>query len=111
MSSYALINSISQAKNSNANIQVYIALDKQLKAIKLTEDQQKSVSDDLNAQNDALTQSVKALRSQLTAINNQMAIPAKDLYMQMSVINIQSAINYLILAGDFSWRFSWRFNF
>ncbi|MFV9924717.1 MAG: hypothetical protein AB8U93_03245 [Francisella endosymbiont of Hyalomma scupense] len=100
LSSYALINSISQAKNSNANIQAYIALDKQLKAIKSTQDQQKNISDDLSAQNDALTQSVKALQSQLITINNQMAIPAKDLYMQMSVINIQSAINYLILAKD-----------
>ena len=100
LSSYALINSISQAKNSNANVQVYTAFYKQLKAIKSTQDQQKSISDDLSAQNDALTQSVKALQSQLTTINNQMAIPAKDLYMQMSVINIQSAINYLILAKD-----------
>ncbi|ALB01395.1 membrane protein [Francisella persica ATCC VR-331] len=100
MSSYALINSISQSKNSNANFQAYTALDKQFKAIKSTQDQQKNISDDLNAQNDTLTQSVKALQLQLTTINNQMAIPAKDFYMQMSVINIQSAINYLILAKD-----------
>ncbi|APC91156.1 MULTISPECIES: hypothetical protein [Francisella] len=100
LSSYVLINSISQIKNSNANLQAYTAFDKQLKAIKSTQDQQKSISDVLSAQNDALTQHIKALQSQLTTINNQMTLPAKDLYMQMSVINIQSAINYLILAKD-----------
>lgn len=61
---------------------------------------QKNISNDLSTQNDALTQSVKALQSQLITINNQIAVPAKDLYVQMSIINIQSAINYLILAKD-----------
>ncbi|APD50881.1 hypothetical protein [Francisella hispaniensis] len=100
LSSYVLVNAISQAKNSNTNFQVYTAFDKQLKAIKSNQDQQKNIANDLSAQNDALTQSVKALQSQLITINNQIATPAKDLYMQMSVINIQSAINYLILAKD-----------
>ncbi|NDU12525.1 hypothetical protein FWH90_05115, partial [Francisella tularensis subsp. holarctica] len=100
LSSYALVNSISQTRNSNTNFQTYTAFDKQLKAIKSNQDQQKNISNDLSTQNDALTQSVKALQSQLITINNQIAVPAKDLYVQMSIINIQSAINYLILAKD-----------
>ncbi|MDE4957248.1 hypothetical protein NAI59_09875, partial [Francisella tularensis subsp. holarctica] len=44
LSIYALVNSISQTRNSNTNFQKYTYFDKQLKAIKSNQDQQKNIS-------------------------------------------------------------------
>lgn len=100
LSGYVVVNSQLQVQKNVDNNKTYSALENQVSKFKQYQDEQKSVLDDVSSQNDAQTDSIKALQSQITSINSQIATPTKDLYMQMNIANLQSAIDYLVLAKD-----------
>ncbi|MEY8713713.1 hypothetical protein AB9G26_00315 [Francisella philomiragia] len=100
LASYSVIDFERGDNKLGANDQALTILQNQLESLKSIQAEQKETIKDLGAQNDFLTESLKATQSQITTLGNQVAVPTKDLYLQMSIVNIQSAINYLVLAKD-----------
>lgn len=100
LASYSVIDFERGDNKLGANDQALASLQNQLESLKSIQAEQKETIKDLGAQNDFLTESLKATQSQITTLGNQVAVPTKDLYLQMSIVNIQSAINYLVLAKD-----------
>ncbi|AIT10051.1 membrane protein [Candidatus Francisella endociliophora] len=100
LAGYAVTNDSTFLKDNTKDDKQYALLEKQIEKLKLNQDEQKGILDDVSAQSDSQTNSIKAIQSQVSTVSSQVSTPAKDIYLQMGVANIQSAIDYLTLAKD-----------